>query len=1063
MNIFSAPAQVLRGNCLYRNTVNDSCFGLRIAFRFRSCGFTLVATVLALVAALPQRVSAQSVPAERPRTRPASALTGWADWEKGEEMLKRLNVPPAPVRTAEEELKTFKLASGYRIELVAAEPLVQNPIFFEFDPDGRIWVVEYQGYMRDLAGSGEGDPICRVVVLEDTDADGRADKSTVFLDKLVMPRSFAFVKGGVLLQEPPKLWFCEDTDGDLRCDKRTEVGTMGVAGNPQHTANGLRYGIDNWLHNADWSKRHRWSRDGKLIEEETIHRGQFGLTFDETGRFFTCYENKALHGDYLPAEYLLKNRSLLKVLQRGGGRSGFGVNVNIGAKAQEIFPIRVTPAITLGALELRDDGRLRTYTIASGVCCYDGHQFPPDARGNFFVPDSGGHLLGRLTTPPGIAPLASRYYPAEQEFLASTDERFRPVNARVGPDGALYVADMYHGIIEHVIFMVPWLAKQIQERHLDQGNDLGRIWRIVAENRPLDRRSPKLAQAASSVLVKTLAHPNGWHRLTAQRLLVERKDTTAMPLLRELAARGNSSTNSLGQLHALWTLEGLDALDLETRLSALDSADERIRAAAVRLCEREASPEALTALTERLADPSQSVRLQLALSLGTFRDAKATGLLAQLLARDDHALFRTASLTGLAGSELEFLTELLRDRRNNKTDTQNAFFLLTSSASEEHLRRLTTLLGQCVLEEAQATRVNALFDLFEATTPDRLWPRDALLEAFASVRNNRPFALAKEPTALTTLIHSPERGLRAAAEKALNQFTWPGAKLASWLTESGPPLTPQQEKRVAAGQELYAMTCAACHQPHGGGNAGVSPPLTGSDWVTGPPERLVRIVLHGLYGPIQVNDQEWNLSMPGFGESGIFDDEKLASVLSYVRRAWGNTGTPIEPALVAKVRKETAGRTLPWRAEELVHVVSKTDETPPIQPSANGDVVLPASRANVFAQRLAYRPALDLLGPWINKDDVAEWRVNVPKGGTYEVYVLLAADEVSAGNQFAVETEGSQTISTVQSSGGFDRFREFPAGKLTLHPGVNRLLMRPHGPLQSELADVRSLRLVPAR
>ena len=141
-------------------------------------------------------------------------------------MLKRLNVPPAPVRTAEEELKTFKLASGYRIELVAAEPLVQNPIFFEFDPDGRIWVVEYQGYMRDLAGSGEGDPICRVVVLEDTDADGRADKSTVFLDKLVMPRSFAFVKGGVLLQEPPKLWFCEDTDGDLRCDKRTEVARI---------------------------------------------------------------------------------------------------------------------------------------------------------------------------------------------------------------------------------------------------------------------------------------------------------------------------------------------------------------------------------------------------------------------------------------------------------------------------------------------------------------------------------------------------------------------------------------------------------------------------------------------------------------------------------------------------------------------------------------------------------------------------------------------------------------------------------------------------------------------
>src|SRR4051812_39783575 len=411
---------------------------------------------------------AQSVPKERPRARPPSALAGWADWERGEALLQRLHVPPAPVRSPEEELATFRIAPGDRVELVAAEPLVHNPIFFEFDPQGRIWVVEYQGYMRDLAGTGEGDPICRVVVLEDTDGDGRADKSTVFLDHLVMPRSFAFVKGGLLLQEPPTLWFCEDLDGDLRCDRKRAVGTMGVAGNPQHTANGLRYGLDNWLHCADWPKKYRW-RDGQLIEAETIRRGQFGLTFDENGRFLTCYENKALHGDLIAPEYILRNPNLRRVFEHAGGdRSAFGVNVDLAPRAQEVFPIRVTPAVTLGALELRDDGRLRPYPIASGLCCYDGHQFPDDARGNVFVPESGGHLIGRLVLPPGLDPQARRFYPPEQEFLASTDERFRPVNARVGPDGALYVADMYHGIIEHVIFMVPWLTKQIQERHLDE-------------------------------------------------------------------------------------------------------------------------------------------------------------------------------------------------------------------------------------------------------------------------------------------------------------------------------------------------------------------------------------------------------------------------------------------------------------------------------------------------------------------------------------------------------------------------------------------------------------------
>lgn len=978
-------------------------------------------------------------------------------------MFNRIPVPAAPVLAAEDQLKTFKLAPGYRAELVAAEPLVQNPIFFEFDPDGRIWVIEYQGYMRDLAGNSEGEPICRVVVLEDTDGDGRADKSTVFLDKLVMPRSFAFVKGGLLLQEPPKLWFCEDTDGDLRCDQRTEVGRMGVGGNPQHTANGLRYGLDNWLHCADSPQRYRW-RDGKVITEETIHRGQFGLTFDETGRFRTCTQNRALLGDHLPAEYLLRNPNLLKVYQRAGNdRPAFGVNVNMGAKAQEVFPIRVTPGITLGAVELRDDGRLRTYTIVSGVCAYDGHQFPADAYGNVFVPESGGHLIGRLKLGVGIAPMATRFYPDGQEFLASTDERFRPVNARVGPDGALYIADMYHGIIEHVIFMVPWLTKQIQERQLDQGNDLGRIWRVVADNRPLDRRAPRLAQAPAAELVKTLEHPNGWHRLTAQRLLVERQDPGAVPALRALAARGAAVANPLAQLHALWTLDGLGALDADTRLAALGSADERIRTASVRLAERDPSPAALSTLVPRVADPSQSVRLQLALTLGAFRDPKVADLLAQLLARDEHPLFRTAALTGLAGGEWEFLRAMVGVRHPDEATAENGFRLLASSASDDHRRRLAALLAQCVLEEAQAARVNGLFDLFAQTPANRGWLRDALLEAFAGVRYGQRFELALEPAALTALLRSPVRRERELAEQALNQFTWPGAIVDSRLTRNAPPLTAIEERRVAAGEALYTQACAACHQPHGRGAAGLAPPLAGSDWMDGPPERLVRIVLHGLYGPVRVNDQEWNLAMPGFGESGIFDDEKLAAVLSYARRAWGNTSAPVEPALVSTVRKETAGRTLPWRAEELVQVVARSAETPAIKPGANGEIDLPASRAVVYAQRLAYRPALDLLGPWNIKDDSAEWLVESTTGGTYDVHVLLAADDASAGNQFAIVTESGQTVGTVQSSGGFDRFREFPAGTLTLQPGVNRVLMRPHGTLKRELADVRALRLAPVK
>ena len=1012
-------------------------------------------------------IHAETIPKDRPRSRPPSALTGWADWESGEELLKRLKVPPAPVRSPAEEMATFKLAPGYRIELVAAEPLVQNPIFFEFDPDGRIWVVEYQGYMRDLEGTGEGDAICRVVVLEDTDADGRADKSTVFLDKLVMPRSLAFVKGGVLVHEPPTLWYCEDTDGDLRADRKTKVGEMGVAGNPQHTANGLRYGLDNWLHNADWPKRHRW-QDAKLIEQDTIHRGQFGVTFDEAGRFFTCYENKALHGDSIPAEYLLRNRNLFKLYQRGGGdRSAFGVNVDLATRAQEIFPIRVTPAVTLGALELRDDGRLRTYTIVSGVCYYDGHQFPADARGNVFVPESGGHLVGRLVLPTGIAPQATRFYPPEQEFLASTDERFRPVNARVGPDGALYLADMYHGIIEHVIFMVPWLTKQIQERRLDQGNDLGRIWRIVAENQPLDRRAPKLSNATSAELIKTLAHPNGWHRLTAQRLLAERNDTNSVPALRKLA-RGNTGennkpadTNAPGQLHALWTLDGLESLDLDTTLAALDSSDERVRAAAVRLSERHAGSAALTALARRIPDPSQAVRLQLALTLGVTRDPQVPGLLAQLLARDDDPLFRTAAVSGLAGRELEFLRELFAALPGNTSNPQDGFELLAASESTAHCRQLTALLARCVLEEMRAPRVGALFELFAHAQSDVAWKREGLIEAFTTVRYSMPLPLAKEPQAFTALLRSDDSRVRDTARRALNHFTWPGDKETRTLTPDTDPLTPAQQQLVETGRETYTMICASCHQPHGGGSGGVAPPLAGSDWVDGPPERLARVVLHGLYGPVEVNGQRWNLHMPGFGTLDLMTDERIAGVLSYVRRAWGNAAPPVEPALIRSVRTETVGRTFPWRAEELGFPKLAEANDTVVKPAANGNLELPARLATTYGQRLAYRPSLDILAPWQVKDDVAGWSVEVPAGGAYEVRVTLAADDASAGDRFRVETEGSHTIGTVLSSGGYDRFRDVPAGQLALRAGVNRILMRVEGDLRQELADVRALRLIP--
>jgi mono/diheme cytochrome c family protein/glucose/arabinose dehydrogenase len=626
-----------------------------------------------------------AVPNERPAIRPASALHGWADWDRGKKIFDKIEVPPAPVLSPEDQLKTFKTAAGYQIELVAAEPMIADPVFFEFDADGRMWVLEYRGYMRDLAGSGEGDPICRLMVLEDTDADGRSDRSTVYLDGLVMPRSFAFVEGGLLLAEPPHLWYCQDTDGDLQCDRKRKVGSYGVAGNPQHTANGLRRGIDNWLHNADWPKRHRF-QNGKLIEEDAIHRGQFGVSFDDLGRFYSCHESTAAVMDYMPEEYMRRHPGLLELARRQGGRARFGVGTKISGQAQEVFPIRPTPQITLGGLELRDDGTLRTYTIASGTSVYRGDQFPPDARENLFVPEAGGHLIGRLVLPAGLTPQAKRYYPAGQELLTSSDERFRPINARTGPDGALYIADMYKGVIEHVIFMVPWIADQVKARNLESGNDLGRIWRIVAKDRPISYHSPALSKMKSKELVEVLNHPNGWRRDTAQRLLVDRRALDAIVPLKELVTRGQSH---LGVMHALWTLEGLNVLEWQTVLDALRHEHPYVRTTALRVMDkmmtgelRPRAAKAIAALTQEREETDPLVLQQALITLSAAAGPDDYKLLLQLAAKRPDKLGHTAALSGLRGREAECLQAASQPIANLPDDLREQFVRDLSSLLE---------------------------------------------------------------------------------------------------------------------------------------------------------------------------------------------------------------------------------------------------------------------------------------------------------------------------------------------------------------------------------------------
>jgi mono/diheme cytochrome c family protein len=899
--------------------------------------------------------------------------------------------------------------------------------------------------MRDLEGRGEGDPICKLVILEDTDEDGRADKQIVYLDGLVMPRSFAFVEGGVLLAEPPNLWYCQDLDGDSRCDKRTKVGSYGVAGNPQHTANGLRRGIDNWLHSADWGKRHQF-RNGELIEEETIHRGQFGVSFDDFGRFFTCHESNAATADFIPAEYLLRNPKLIPFLRKRDADE-LGVHISIARNAQVVFPIRPTPQITLGGLELRDDGTLRTYTIVAGTCVYRGDQFPEDARGNLFVPEAGGHLVGRLKLEgSGLTFDARRFYQDGQELIASTDERFRPVNARTGPDGAIYIADMYHGIIEHVIFMVPWVADQIKARRLEEGNDLGRLWRIVYEGNPISRKSPQLSAAPVEQLITALDHPNGWWRDTAQRLLVDGGNVAAIPLLKTFTRGGKTH---LGRMHALWALAGMGALDWDTAEASLTDPHEYVRATALRVMEPLLTPERaedfLDALTDIwLANDTELVLQQALLSLGELPSQTEDyfQMMSEFLMSHTQPLATTAALTSLNGRELEFLQYIVDHGKRPRTQT------------------LLSDLAKLVVIEGNPKHVAQLLKIGEEGGVWANMIADAVI-AEQSVKN--PIGLAEEPKMVVQLSSSDDLAEKEKAMQLRDRLTWPGNTPWRVAQVDLKPLTTEQAELAKLGGTKYAQFCASCHQPHGGGAPGLAPPLGGSEWVSGPPERLAKIVLHGLIGPIEVRNQEWNLHMPGLGFAGAVDDHEIAAILTFVRRAWGNRADPVAQTVVSQAREAAADRKFPWTAKELggPAIGEKSIAPTIINSNVDGSIVLTAKVATVLASKLRYHDDLDILGPWVVQSDVALWHLQAPAGGRYQVHLLHACDDTNAGNAFVIETDHSQLKGKIGSTGGFDQFKEVEIGAVELKEGANRLLMRPDGTLNGELVDLRLIRLRP--
>lgn len=806
--------------------------------------------------------------------------------------------PDSPARTAQEEMKTFQIEPGFEVQLVASEPLVESPVIIQFDEDGRLWVVEMRGYMNDIEGSEEKQPVGSIAILEDTDGDGQMDKRTVYLDSLLMPRALGLFKNGALVAENNNLWITQDLDGDWKADSKVLLdSTYSANGIPEHSDNGFVRNVDNWYYSAKSRLRYRFQND-EWIRDTTEFRGQWGISQDDEGRLMYNYNWSQLHGDLVPANYLSRN-------ENHKPSSGIDHGLTIDRK---VFPIRSNLAVNRGYIPgtLDSAGRLFEFTSACAPTVYRSHLFPQEYHGNVFVLENAGNLVKRNKVTENGFLLEAQDPNPSREFLASTDERFRPVQATLGPDGALYIADMYQGIVQHGSYMTPYLKEQTQKRGLDSPGHMGRIWRVVPKG--LDaKKTPKLSQASAADLVEFLSHEDGWYRDIAQRLLVERNDPASVSLLEELAQNGNSV---LGRFHALWTLEGMEKVNPDLLLQVLEKDADLIKTTALRQLEKPASqnPVLLAKMEaisqEIVGNASEKVALQLAMSAAIFSSEIKANLLSQLFEKyGNYGLIRDAVMSSLEDEEFVFLQKILANKSWNESNPDREVFL--------------EMLTSAIISNGESAEIGGLLGLTDREEIG--WKESVILNGMAIQASDLEIpglvSLPSEPS-IFKRADLPLDPSRLAMIKRI--FSWPGHQPSATISSVG-NLDEKAMKQFAAGRANYLSSCAGCHGNNGKGAARMGPPLAGSEWVTEDEIRLSLILLHGIEGPIEVAGKKYDAPeiLPVMPSHSTMDDAVIASILTYIRNEWGNQAPPVTGRTVSSTRHLNQGRVYPWSAGEL--------------------------------------------------------------------------------------------------------------------------------------------------
>ena len=619
---------------------------------------------------------------------------------------------PEPTEVAR-ALETIHVPEGFQVQLVAAEPLVRDPVAIDWGPDGKLWVVEMADYPLGIDGNGK--PGGRVRFLEDTNGDGQYDKATLFAEGLSFPTGVLSWGSGILITAAPEIMYLEDSTGDGKADVRRVLYSGFLEGNQQLRVNGLRWGLDNWVYCASGSHHAGYGKENRIVSQlsGSEHQigsrdfrirpdtgsidaqsgpSQYGRNRDDWGNWFGVQNSHPLWHYVLADHNIRRNPHFAPPDPKRQVVTPTNPPVYPASKQQKRFH------------SFEQSGR---FTSACSAMIYrDELLFDRGAEQHAFTCEPFHNLVQHNIIADDGVSFRFRRDPAESktDFFASEDRWCRPVMVRTGPNGALWVVDIYRYMIEHPQWL-PNTGKDELRPWYRSGEDRGRIYRIVRSDRPA-RKVTQLDNLSPQQLVRTLESPNGWQRDTAQRLLVRNGQTAATAMLRKLALE---SAHPLARLHALCTLDGLGSLERSTLETALADRHAGVRRHAVRLAARgDVDSRKLAQLVD---DPDAKVRLELASTLGACDDDTASSALANLALRTTGDPYITAAV----------MSSL------NPRNVAAVLATVVNSADQESQPLVLDLIGQSVaMGDAEA--VSRVVELACSTgdTAAKAWQLNAL-------------------------------------------------------------------------------------------------------------------------------------------------------------------------------------------------------------------------------------------------------------------------------------------------------------------------------------------------